>query len=282
MNRFASAAITLAALASCQTPPNYHPAAAQSLSVSYINGASVQPGDVLDQSLVSTKPAVSLDFPLISPPYVLLLLDIEATPTASPSAAGAHGPPLGLEPGQTTWLQWLQTNVTQGQDGSLVSSSPALSSYAGPQPPNDGLAHTYVMYLFPEPPSWITSGVKLSGPNAGRNLAPFDSPDRFNFDLTALAETAGLPVAANYFRVVNPAAVPNPAVSKRSLSGRQGAVKAAANATATTAPSSSTNATATLSGVPMLPTQTTNAAGSLEPVVYGTLSLFLASLAFVL
>jgi hypothetical protein len=61
------------------------------------------------------------------------------------------------------------------------------------------IAHTYTFYLFNQPanfslPAWDT----------GRVYNPISASTRMNFSVSAVADVAGAPVAANYMRIQNP------------------------------------------------------------------------------
>lgn len=66
-------------------------------------------------------------------------------------------------------------------------------------PPLNDIAHTYVFYLFNQPANFSSWAEVLEG-----YYNPTSADTRLNFSVSALAEFAGAPLAANHFRVQNP------------------------------------------------------------------------------
>jgi len=61
------------------------------------------------------------------------------------------------------------------------------------------IAHTYTFYLFNQPANFT-----LPAWDAGRVYNPISASTRMNFSVSAIADVAGAPVAANYMRIQNP------------------------------------------------------------------------------
>jgi len=61
------------------------------------------------------------------------------------------------------------------------------------------IAHTYTFYLFSQPANFT-----LPAWDAGRDYNPISASTRMNFSVSAIADVAGAPVAANYMRIQNP------------------------------------------------------------------------------
>jgi hypothetical protein len=125
----------------------------------------------------------------------------------------------GLQACRTTRLHWLQTGLTQAENGTFVSETPALAPYGmlrfsclsasyaakadtrlpgGSMPTLNDIPHTFAFYLFPQPDDFA-----LPAWDAGRNYTALGAPDRLNFSVTAIADIVGAPIAANYYRTYN-------------------------------------------------------------------------------
>jgi hypothetical protein len=63
----------------------------------------------------------------------------------------------------------------------------------------DDVPHTYVFYLFKQPDNFT-----LPAWDANRVYDPISVYARMNFSVTAVSNIVGDPIAANYFRVVDP------------------------------------------------------------------------------
>jgi len=61
------------------------------------------------------------------------------------------------------------------------------------------IAHTYTFYLFNQPANFT-----LPAWDAERVYNPITASTRMNFSVSAIADVAGAPVAANYMRIQNP------------------------------------------------------------------------------
>ena len=61
------------------------------------------------------------------------------------------------------------------------------------------IAHTSTFYLFNQPANFT-----LPAWDAGRDYNPISASTRMNFSVSAIADVAGAPVAANYMRIQNP------------------------------------------------------------------------------
>jgi hypothetical protein len=61
------------------------------------------------------------------------------------------------------------------------------------------IAHSYTFYLFNQPANF-----SLPAWDAGRVYNPISASTRMNFSVSAVADVAGAPVAANYMRIQNP------------------------------------------------------------------------------
>lgn len=100
----------------------------------------------------------------------------------------------GLVANTTTRLHWWGGNYTlDTTTGTYVNSSDALSAYTAPRP-RDELYHSYVLYLFDQPSSYVPSEAALNGTYYDQM-----TDARFNFSLTPILEAVGSPIAANYF-----------------------------------------------------------------------------------
>lgn len=71
-------------------------------------------------------PSVAMNHPLPGH-YMMMLADLSIPPI---DINGAGTLALGLEPGRTTRLHWLQTDLCQAENGTLVSlGTPAIAQY---------------------------------------------------------------------------------------------------------------------------------------------------------
>ncbi|TKA58971.1 hypothetical protein B0A55_11683 [Friedmanniomyces simplex] len=196
-NRHSFATLALAALVQGQTPPKTFPAAEQSLQITW-NGQNLAANQTLPQSLVMTPPIVSVNYTMAgAETYMLVLADLSIPGSWLPNTTSPLDIAVGMIPDRTTWLQWLQTDLTQAANGTLYSSVAPVAPYGYPNPPSGDGLHTYVFYLFPQ----TCGNGSLVGLNAGRDVYSTSAPDRLDFNLDDLAATAGFPIAANYFRV---------------------------------------------------------------------------------
>ncbi|TKA68009.1 hypothetical protein B0A55_10539 [Friedmanniomyces simplex] len=221
------ATLALGALVQSQTPPRTFPAAEQSLQITW-NGQNLAANQTLPQSLVMTPPIVSVNYSMAgAETYMLVLADSSIPGSWLPNTTSPMDIAVGMTPDRTTWLQWLQTDLTQAANGTLYSSVAPVAPYGYvrflyssvldsnvtaaaaaaaadyalptryPNPPSGDGLHTYVFYLFPQ----TCGNGSLIGLNAGRDIYSTSAPDRLDFNLDDLAATAGFPIAANYFQV---------------------------------------------------------------------------------
>jgi hypothetical protein len=126
----------------------------------------------------------------------------------------------GLQACRTTRLHWLQTGLTQAENGTFVSDTLALAPYGeigfpkllgingdtwadaillgGSMPTLNDIPHTFTFYLFAQPDNFA-----LPAWDAGRNYTALGAPDRLNFSVTAISDVVGAPIAANFYRTYN-------------------------------------------------------------------------------
>ncbi|KAF2168721.1 hypothetical protein M409DRAFT_20739 [Zasmidium cellare ATCC 36951] len=176
-----------------ETPPNFQPSTDNRLAVAY-NSTTVTPNQLFQPAAIANAPTVSYNRTLQGP-YMIAMFDLSIT------YADFAGPTTDLVPGlgtnTTTYLHWLRTNVTQTPGAVLGGSANDTAAYVSPAPPATDAPHTYILYLFPQPTNFTLPAV-----DAGRNLSA-GSMNRYNFSIQALADAAGQPVAANYFRATS-------------------------------------------------------------------------------
>ncbi|KAK4546599.1 hypothetical protein LTR36_001816 [Oleoguttula mirabilis] len=190
----ATAALLLAASVFGQTPPGTQPSTNKKLGARY-NTTEVTPNILLPEALVATGPTVYLHETL-NGTHMVMLVDL-AIPQSSIDTTGPQA--AGLEDCRTTRLHWYQPNLTQTSNGTFVSNSTPIATYGGPMPGLNDIAHTYTLYLFAQPANF-----ELPAWDAGRTYDPISVYARMNFSVEAIAGVAGSPVAANYFRVMDP------------------------------------------------------------------------------
>lgn len=129
---------------------------------------------------------------------MLLLLDL-SIPLVSLTNTTNLVP--GLQADRTTRLHWWNLDVTQLPNGTFTtptSNSTSAALYGGPMPGAGDIAHTYTLYLLPQPANYTLPAAIISG-----LYNPISVYSRMNFSIEALVASVGEPVAATYFRVQN-------------------------------------------------------------------------------
>lgn len=130
----------------------------------------------------------------VPPPYLLLMVDPSYNKTVPTNTA------LHTIEGNLTASRPLHARQSNNSEATaLVSSSPPIAPYAGPQPPKDDPSHNYTLLLFSQPKDF-TIPAKY-GSWLPLNLSNIYT--RVNFPVVDFVRDTGLgkPVAATYFEV---------------------------------------------------------------------------------
>lgn len=126
--------------------------------------------------------------------------------------------------------------------------------YIYPQPPADGLAHSYVVLLYQQPLNW-TLPTNYSG-IVGTDMTALQN--RYGFDAADFQQSAGLNgalVGTNYFRVLNGTAEQSSSLATATMTGSTSTI---ASVGATTSPGAVGTGSATSSS--LVASHTANAA----------------------
>ncbi|KAK4502528.1 hypothetical protein PRZ48_005953 [Zasmidium cellare] len=196
--------VAFAALASCQTPPDYSPTTRRPLTVKY-DDLTIVPDALVSQNATTQQPAISLPHHLrCKEVYMLLMLDLSLPTGNLPSNLTYAHTVHGIGANRTTYLHWFQGNLTHSPTSNLLVPLPdteTIAPYVPPSPNPGDIAHIYAFYLFRQPKDFALSSV-----NAGRVLFPAETYDRIGFSVQDVAKEKGVElVAGNYFRMQTPA-----------------------------------------------------------------------------
>lgn len=133
--------------------------------------------------------------------YMLLMLDLSISNENLPASLTYAHTVHGLGANRTTYLHWLQGNLTHApRSNNLVPlpNAETIAPYISPSPNPGDIPHTYAFYLFRQP-----KGFTLTGINAGRDLysTSLTATDRIGFDVQDVADERGVElVAGTYLR----------------------------------------------------------------------------------
>ncbi|KAK5127753.1 hypothetical protein LTR08_004213 [Meristemomyces frigidus] len=187
-------ALLFAASVFGQTPPGTQPSTNKELGARY-STTEVTPNILLPEALVANEPIVYLHEAL-NGTHMAMLVDL-SIPQSSINSTGPQA--AGLEDCRSTRLHWYQPDLIQTSNGTFVSNTTPIATYGGPMPGLNDIPHTYTLYLFAQPANF-----ELPAWDAGSTYDPISVYARMNFSVEAIAGVAGSPVAADYFRIVNP------------------------------------------------------------------------------
>ncbi|KAJ5126714.1 PEBP-like protein [Penicillium atrosanguineum] len=190
-------AVLFAASVLAQTPPSSSPFTKNNLGASYKN-ATIFPGVWVDPNYISSQPHFyATDNQKHEPDdqskYMIMMLDLNIPDSDVTTAADYDTLVPGLAANTTTRLHWWGGNYTLGRHGLYLNSSDALAEYTAPRP-RDATNHTYTLYLFDQPESYVPPKAVLNG-----TLYSQTSEARFNFTLAPIVKEVGRPLAATYF-----------------------------------------------------------------------------------
>lgn len=181
--------LAFSAVTIAQTPDGFEPTAQIPLSVVYPQNITVSPpGVLLQRAETQVQPTVSA--PAGTPTdgtYIAVMIDLDVPRN-----------------GGTTLLHWLESDFTLTPNLVLTPgpvNSSIGASYIGPNPP-PGSPHRYTFLLFSQPPEFtIPESFSTINP-------PTETAARIGFNITEFVAAAGLdvPLAGNYFTVVNTSA----------------------------------------------------------------------------
>ncbi|KAJ5948138.1 hypothetical protein N7466_001153 [Penicillium verhagenii] len=185
--------LLFAVTALAQTPPGSYAHTKHNLGAAYQN-ATITPGTWISPDDVSDQPAfwpTSMKMRKDAK-YMLIMLDLNIPDSDVTTAAYFDTLIPGLAANTTTRVHWWGGNYTI-EDGKFVNSSDSIAPYTAPRP-RDSTNHTYSLYLFDQPASYVPSKAALDGDYYSQT-----GSSRFNFSLAPIVEAVGEPVAATYF-----------------------------------------------------------------------------------
>ncbi|KAI1824742.1 PEBP-like protein [Xylaria intraflava] len=183
------------------TPPNFKPDSQASFLVVY-GEESAANGAVIDKELTGKAPTIASYIKLEGTSFAVMMIDLDV-PTDNP-------------PRTDTYLNWLQTGLTQDSTGSMLNiTTGSQYVYVFSVPQNEG---AFASYTGPDPPAKIPlthryTELLIDTSNASEDdLADLKAAaaTRECFNASSVLESVGLVdkvIAGNYFNVTNPGPV---------------------------------------------------------------------------
>ncbi|KAI0471970.1 PEBP-like protein [Xylariaceae sp. FL0804] len=251
------ALLAAASGALAQTPKGFEPSSETSLLVTYGETVAAD-GDNLKMSTVKSAPAIGTQKQLAGSSFAVIMVDLDI--------------PTGKAPGQTTtYLHWLQQNLTQ-DDAAAAQSGSHLKTYQL-QVPASGSPAAYAAYVQPAPPaqvplSHVYAQILVDTSDATEtDLAALKqaAQTRVAFDPDAVLTHVGLAgkvVAGNYYNVTNPGPVSNSTTTSSSSNSTSSSSSTSSSAATTTTAAATTTGSTAASTTTAAAATTTSPAGS--------------------